>query len=71
MYTREMATQSLLRHKHVRIDQAKLDKAKRLLEARTETETLDRALALVVAEGEIDTALRRLKGRARLKQVFR
>jgi len=66
-----MATQSLLRHKHVRIDQAKLDKAKRLLEARTETETLDRALALVVAEGEIDTALRRLKGRARLKQVFR
>jgi hypothetical protein len=66
-----MATQSLPRNKHVRIDQVKLDKAKRLLEARTETETLDRALGLVVAEGEIDTTLRRLKGRGRLKQVFR
>lgn len=71
VYIHGMAAQSMPRHKHVRIDQAKLDKAKRLLEARTETETLDRALALVVAEGEIDATLRRLKGRARLKQVFR
>jgi hypothetical protein len=75
MYTdakeQAMATQSLPRHKHLRIDQVKLDKARRLLEARTETETLDRALALVVAEGEIDAALRRLRGRASLKGVFR
>jgi hypothetical protein len=66
-----MATQSLVRHKHLRVDQVKLDKAKRLLEARTETETLDRALALVVAEGEIDAVLRRVRGRGSLKGVFR
>jgi hypothetical protein len=66
-----MATQSLPRHKHVRIDQVKLDKARRLLDARTETETLDRALALVVAEGEIDKTLRRLRERGSLKSVFR
>ena len=66
-----MAPMSLPRHKHVRLDQAKLDKAKRLLGASTETEALDRALALVVAEGEIDATLRRLRGRASLKRVFR
>jgi hypothetical protein len=66
-----MATQSMTKHKHVRIDQVKLDKARRLLEARTETETLDRALALVVAEGEIDAALRRVRGRGTLKNALR
>jgi hypothetical protein len=66
-----MATQSLPRHKHMRIDQVKLDKAKRLLAARTETETVDRALANVVAEGEIDAMLRRVGGRAAVKSLFR
>lgn len=65
-----MATQALFKHKHVRIDQVKLDRARRLLAARTETETLDRALAVVVAEGEIDKTLRRLGGRGSLKRVF-
>jgi hypothetical protein len=34
-----------VRHKHIRIDQAKLDKAKKVLAATTETEALDRASA--------------------------
>jgi hypothetical protein len=60
-----------LRHKHVRIDQAKLEKAKRVLDARTDTETLDRALSLVVTEGEIDGALRSMRGKGKLKKAFR
>jgi len=60
-----------LRHKHVRIDQAKLDKARKVLEAGTETETLDRALTLVVSEAETDAVLRRARGRTRLKKMFR
>jgi hypothetical protein len=60
-----------LRHKHVRLDQAKLDRAKQVLEARTETETLDRALSLVVSEAEIDAALRGIGGKGKLKKVFR
>ena len=48
----------VLRHKHVQLDQAKLDRARRVLGARTETETLDRALDLVVTEADIDRALR-------------
>jgi Arc/MetJ family transcription regulator len=62
---------STLRHKHVRIDQAKLDRAKRLLDARTDTEAVDRALSLVVSEGEIEAALRGLGGKGKLKKVFR
>jgi hypothetical protein len=62
---------SALRHKHVRIDQAKLDKAKRVLDARTDTEALDRALSLVVTEGEVDAALRAVAGKGKLKKVFR
>jgi hypothetical protein len=60
-----------MRHKHVRIDQIKLRKAKKVLAARTDTETLDRALALVVAEDEIDTVLRKIGGKGKLVKAFR
>ena len=59
-----------MRHKHVRVDQAKLDRAKKVLEASTETETLDRALTVVVTEAEVDATLRSAGGRGRLKKVF-
>lgn len=64
-----MAT--LVRHKHVRIDQTKLDRAKKVLGASTDTEALDRALTLVVSEAEIDAVLRRAGGKTRLNKVFR
>jgi hypothetical protein len=60
-----------LRHKHVRINQSKLDKARKVLEARTDTEALDRALSLVVSEAEIEAELRRIGGKGKLKKVFR
>ena len=59
-----------VRHKHVQIDQRKLDQARRVLRARTETETLDRALDLVVAEADIDRTLRRAGGRTKLRRVL-
>ena len=66
-----MASSSSLRHKHVRIDQAKLRKARKLLGASTDTEALDRALTLVVSEGDIDATLRAMGGKGRLKKIFR
>jgi len=66
-----MATAPVLRHKHVRIDEGKLRKAKRILEAATDTEALDRALTVVVSEEEIDEALREIGGKGSLKKVFR
>ena len=65
-----MAT-STMRHKHVRIDQAKLDKAKKVLDAKTDTETLDKALSFVVDEDEINATLRRMEGKMKLAKVFR
>ena len=59
-----------LRHKHMQLDQRKLDRARRLLGARTETEAVDRALDLVVTEAEIDRALRAARGKAKLRRVF-
>ena len=59
-----------LRHKHVQLDQRKLDRARRVLGARTETETLDRALDLVVTEAEIDRALRTARGKGKLRRIF-
>jgi hypothetical protein len=70
MKLRNMATMSSIRHKHLRIDQAKLDKAKKVLFAATETEALDRALALVVSEAAVDTALRQVGSKGKLKKVF-
>jgi hypothetical protein len=62
---------SPLRHKHVRLDQVKLRKARRILEAATDTETLDRALELVVSEAGIDAVLRGVRGKGGLRKVFR
>jgi hypothetical protein len=66
-----MAAASPFRHKHLRIDAGKLARAKRLLEAATETEAIDRALTLVVSEGQIDAMLRRYRGKGKLKKAFR
>ena len=65
-----MAVSTSLRHKHVRLDQRKLDKARKVLSARTETETLDRALTLVVSEADIDAALRQGAGKGQLRKIF-
>lgn len=39
-------------HKHFRLDAAKLKRAQKILEARTETETVERALDLAISEHE-------------------
>jgi hypothetical protein len=39
-------------HKHFRLDAAKIRHAKKVLKAATETETVERALDLVIAEDE-------------------
>jgi hypothetical protein len=62
---------AFLRHKHVQLDQRKLNKVRRILGVRTETEALDRALNIVVSEADIDTVLKKVRGRGRIRKVFR
>ena len=64
-----MAT-AALRHKHIRLDQAKLDRVKRILGAKTDTQALERALELVVQEQRINTLMRSVRGKARIRRVF-
>lgn len=66
-----MRRTTAVRHKHLQIDQDKLDRAKSVLGAKTETETIERALTLVVDEHELDQPLKRVKGHMRLRKVFR
>jgi hypothetical protein len=65
------AASSAFLHKHVRIDQAKLDRVKEVLKAKTDTEALDRALGLIVSEAEINAVLRAAGGKGRLRKLFR
>ena len=60
-----------IRHKHVVLDQKKLDKARRALRTRSERETLEKALDLVITDAELDGALKRAGGRASLEKVYR
>jgi hypothetical protein len=50
-----------IRHKHLKIDQQKLDRARTLLRLKTEQETIDRALDAVLAEQSIVRAHRKVQ----------
>jgi hypothetical protein len=45
-------TKAVVVHKHFRLDAAKLKRAQKLLDARTETETIERAIDLAILEHE-------------------
>ena len=49
--TRSNAKQ-VRKHKHLLLDQRKIEKAQRALGARTETETIERALEIVIDDDE-------------------
>ncbi len=59
-----------VRHKHLRLNQRKLERVKSVLGSATETEALEKAMDLVLAEGEILKVLRRVKGKGRIKRLF-
>ncbi|MGH7805187.1 MAG: hypothetical protein ACREQJ_12645 [Candidatus Binatia bacterium] len=60
-----------IRHKHLKLDQRKIDKAKRALGTKTEQETLERALDMVLAEERIVRVLRRGRAIGGFEDVFR
>lgn len=59
------------RHTHLQLDHAKLTRDKTVLRAKTETEAIERALALVVEEHRLDQPLKRMKRHMQLRRVFR
>ena len=66
-----MAATTAFRHKHLRIDQLKLDRARRILEAETETETArPRTGARRVGGPHRRRLFAGWAGKGKLKQVF-
>ncbi len=59
-----------IRHKHFRLNQTKLERVKSMLGAATETEALEGAMDLVLSEAEILRTLRRVKRKARVRNLF-
>ena len=49
---KQSSTKRMPRHKHLLLDQGKIEKARKALGARTETETIERALEIVIGEDE-------------------
>lgn len=58
------------RHKHLKLEQTKIDRARRLLRAKTEQETVERALDILLGEEPILRAHRRVKGVGGFVDVF-
>lgn len=61
---------STIRRKNYRLDQEVLDRAKRILGTRTETEAIEQALDLVVFRDELISGLRQTRGTLEVGDPF-
>lgn len=59
-----------IKHKHLKLDQRKIDQAKAYLGVKTESEAIERALEILIAEQTINTALRKVKAKGRIEKIF-
>jgi hypothetical protein len=59
-----------IRHKHLRLDQTKLHRVKSILGVASETEALEEAMNIVLAEEAILRVLHRVRRRGRIERVF-
>ena len=64
------SSMNMTRDKHLRLDQTKIDRAKKLLGAKTEQETIEQALDLVLGEEPILKAHRRVKAVGGFEDAF-
>jgi hypothetical protein len=61
---------NMKRHKHLKLDQSKIDRAKKLLGSRTEQETIELALDLVLGEEGILKVHGRVKGVGGFEDIY-
>jgi Arc/MetJ family transcription regulator len=59
-----------IRRKNLNIDQAKLDRVRKLLGADTETETVDQALSALLLREELIAGAREISGSGGVENVF-
>lgn len=59
-----------VKRKNYYLDEIKIKGAQKILEAKTETETIDRALDLVLFRKEILDSLKKTKGKGKVEQAL-
>jgi hypothetical protein len=59
-----------VRHKHLKLDQKKLDRARKLIRAKTEQETVERALDALLGEEPVFRAHRQVRGVGGMEVLF-
>lgn len=58
-----MSSISVIKDKHLRLDQRKIDIAKQILGVKTETEAIEKALELIIERGKTENKRKELVGR--------
>ena len=59
-----------IRNKHLKLDQEKIDKVRKILGSKTDTDAVDKALSQIIADTEIDMVLKKLAGRLKIEKVY-
>lgn len=70
MFTEYTFVNMAIRHKHLKLEQTKLTRAKKLIGAKTEQETVERALDILLDEEPILRALRGARGIGGIQDLF-
>jgi len=70
MFAKHTSVNMAVRHKHLKLDQAKIDRARRLFGLKTEQETIEHALDLALAEKPLLRVHRRVRGVGGIADVF-
>ena len=68
--TRRKRSAPGIRRKNLNIDQAKLDRVRKLLGSETETEAVDQALDMVLFREEVVRGIERIAGTGGVENVF-
>lgn len=66
-----MAMPTATKKKTYNLDEDLIGRARRVLDARTDTETIQRALRKVIDDAQLETALDRLLKEGRFRSVYR
>ncbi len=70
MFTEYGLVNMAIRHKHLKLEQTKLTRAKKLIGAKTEQETVERALDILLDEEPILRSLRSARGIGGVEDLF-
>lgn len=62
--------EAALKYKHIRMDQEKINKVKKIFQSSTDTEAVDKALEFVIGEESINNILKQIGGKGSIKKVF-